>query len=158
MSTEEKTAFDEGLRLVDYWKTQLGEKDARRGARHVSPEQVWGVERERGSIRGGVDPELRYVTDEGREIRALRPNESIREAFSAELPDGIQPEELSLGRYIRAVILGDFSKARAEQRAMAGNSDSGTGRWTITTRSPLTLTLRPRGSTASRRSRSCFRT
>src|SRR5438132_5121133 len=97
LSTEEKTAFDEGLRLVDYWKTQLGEKDARRGARHVSPEQVWGVERERGSIRGGVDPELRYVTDEGREIRALRPNESIREAFSAELPDGIQPEELSLG-------------------------------------------------------------
>src|SRR6266571_1311108 len=126
MTADEKLAFDEGMRLVDYWKTALGEKEARRGGRHVSPEQVWGVESERGSIRG-VDPELRYVTDEGREIRALRPSESIREAFSADLPDGIQPGELSLGRYIRAAILGDFSKARAEQRAMAGNSDVGGG-------------------------------
>src|SRR5260370_11484899 len=82
LAAEEKLAFDEAMRLVDYWKTALGEKDARRSGRHVSPEQVWGVESERGSIRG-VDPEMRYVTEDGREVRALRPNESIREAFSA---------------------------------------------------------------------------
>jgi HK97 family phage major capsid protein len=68
---------------------------------------------------------MRFLTAEGREVRALRSDEPFASADLTRdtLPDGIQPEELSLGRWIKASITGDFRNARAEQRVMGAGSD-----------------------------------
>jgi len=61
LNADEILAFDEGMRLVDYWKSERST-----GGRQVPPEQAGGVEDERRSRRG-ADPEMRYVTEDGRE-------------------------------------------------------------------------------------------
>lgn len=128
ITADEKMAFDEGTRLVDFWKQQLGE-GRRESGRLVPPEPIFGAgnalkktDRSRGTAH-------RYLTDDGQEVRALRANESFASANVRhdELPDGMQPEELSIGRWIRACITGDFSQAQAEKRAMGGSSDVGGG-------------------------------
>lgn len=45
----------------------------------------------------------------------------------AELPDGIRPEEVSLGRMIRAAVTGRWADARAEQRLMMAGQDTSGG-------------------------------
>jgi len=56
------------------------------------------------------------TTPEGREVRAYAPTEKLSASVRA-LPDGIQPHELDLGRYVRALVSGDWRKAQAEYRA-----------------------------------------
>lgn len=65
------------------------------------------------------------------EVRIYRPGEEKRyiqdEQRRHTLPDGIKPEELSLGRALQAALSGDWSRAQAEQRVMATAPDSGGG-------------------------------
>jgi HK97 family phage major capsid protein len=100
---------------------ELGTREGRR----VPPEQLGGEAR----VIGGSA--MRFRTDNGEEVRALRSDESFASANiksdEAPLPDGIRPEELSLGRWIRAAITKDWSKAQAEKRAMGGAGDVGGG-------------------------------
>ncbi len=118
LTEDEKLAFDEGMRLVDFWKSE------RAIGRQVDPGQVYGTPEPRSS-----GPRTRYIADNGEEIRALRPEESFSSTNIRhdELPDGIQKEELSLGRWIRARITGDWSKAQAERRTMGEGGDAGGG-------------------------------
>jgi HK97 family phage major capsid protein len=118
-TADEKLGFDEGMRLVDYWG-----REPSIGGRLVPPEQIGGVE-ERDSRRG--DPPLRFVNDKGQEVRGLLLKDSMRSAATEELPDGIQPEELSFGRFLRAAASGDWRNAQAEKRALGGSADVGGG-------------------------------
>jgi HK97 family phage major capsid protein len=63
------------------------------------------------------------------EVRALGREERMADYLAgraAPLPDGIRADELSLGRAIRAMVLGDWRAAPAEARAM-GTGTSVTG-------------------------------
>lgn len=55
--------------------------------------------------------------------------ESVHERRSAagyQLPDGIRADELSIGKYVRSLVTGDWSRAQAEYRAMGtGGHTSG---------------------------------
>ncbi len=65
------------------------------------------------------------LTANNGEVRILRPNESFAAATRSELPDGIKPEELSLGRFLRGIVTGDWTGAEAEKRmAMAEGTSS----------------------------------
>lgn len=61
------------------------------------------------------------------EIRVLAPNQrladcpEVRSALS--LPDGIKPEELSLGRLVRGIVTGSWKGAEAEHRALSVAED-----------------------------------
>ncbi|MCU1242394.1 MAG: hypothetical protein JWO71_3120 [Candidatus Acidoferrum typicum] len=112
-------AGDRSKRLADHTKEL-----ETRGGRQVPPEQVIGSEA--AKARGS---ELRFTTSDGKEVRGLRPDQSIATYIEHEheLPDGIRKDELSIGRMIRAAVTGDWSKARAEQRSLGGSSDIGGG-------------------------------
>ncbi|MCH8082833.1 MAG: phage major capsid protein [Myxococcales bacterium] len=61
------------------------------------------------------------------EVRVLAPDQrlsdcpEIREAMR--LPDGIQPGEISFGRFLRGAVTGNWKGAEAEQRAMSVAED-----------------------------------
>ena len=77
-----------------------------------------------GQRRTAETPDALYVGDG---IRALRPKESLYEYRSQNggfgLPDGIRDDELSLGRWLRGAVTGDWSNAQAERRAMGIGND-----------------------------------
>jgi HK97 family phage major capsid protein len=111
---------DRGKRLSD------STADLRRSAgRQVDGGQAWGVEDERESTRS--NPPLRFIDDTGKEVRGLLLKDSIRSAVTEELPDGMQASDLSFGRWIRAAVTGDWSKAKAEKRALSGSNDPSGG-------------------------------
>lgn len=116
-SDDEKLAFDEGLRLVDYWKQNPSRS---LGGRQVPPEQIPGVPSE---ARDGREPAPRFMDQNGHEVRGLRIDESIKEVMPYELPDGIRADELSLGRLVKAKVTGNWRDAQAELRALGGSSD-----------------------------------
>lgn len=60
----------------------------------------------------------------GGELRALRPDERLSDVVSRDLPDGIRPEELSLGRMLRGLVTGDWKGAEAERRALGSTPDT----------------------------------
>jgi HK97 family phage major capsid protein len=65
-----------------------------------------------------------FEDSEGRQVRSYRYNEPMAGAFREALPDGIKAGDLSLGRYVRGLITGDWGNAQAEQRvAMTTLSD-----------------------------------
>lgn len=70
-----------------------------------------------------------FEDQQGRSVRSLQPHESFAAAVGDlyQLPDGIKPEELSLGRMVRAIGTGDWSRAQAEQRAMSIGTGSDGG-------------------------------
>jgi HK97 family phage major capsid protein len=111
---------DRGKRLDDATR-ELRTREGRR----VPGEQIAGCEETRESVRR--DPPMRFMDDTGKEVRGLLLNESIRSAEPEKLPDGIQASELSFGRFVRAVVTGNWSRAQAEKRALAGASDVGGG-------------------------------
>ena len=79
--------------------------------------------------RSQADPvdDRRGWTSERPELRAYTADESIAPAFRCEeLPDGIRPDELSFGRWLRGVATGEWRGAEAEHtvaRAMIESSD-----------------------------------
>jgi HK97 family phage major capsid protein len=91
--------------------------------RKVSAEQPWGTAEE--TTRR--DAPMRFVNSEGKEVRALLLGESIRSAVHEDLPDGIHPEELSFGRFLRGAATGNWKHAEAEKRALGNSSDVGGG-------------------------------
>ena len=98
--------------------SQADEDLQRRDGRKVPPDGT-------GDYSAPSD-RMRFLADDGQEIRALRSDEPFSSAANLRrdsLPDGIKPEELSLGRWIKASITGDFRNARAEQRVMGAGSD-----------------------------------
>lgn len=132
LTAAEKVDFESLLHQADELRSQIeGGKPRsqslaehqvdleRRDGRRVGPDPVYG----QASSHPGTA--MRFITDDGREIRALAPDEPFSSASFRQdaLPDGIQPEELSIGRWIRAQITGDWKNARAEQRAMGAFSD-----------------------------------
>jgi HK97 family phage major capsid protein len=52
------------------------------------------------------------------ELRLLAPSESLRDHLPAELPDGLRPGDLRIGRVVRAIAVGSWRGAEAEARAM----------------------------------------
>lgn len=60
------------------------------------------------------------------EVRVLAPSEKLADVASRSLPEGIRADELSLGRAIRAMVLNDWSQAKAE-RAVMVEGTSGLG-------------------------------
>lgn len=64
-----------------------------------------------------------YTPTEG-ELRMFRPDESLASFIPVDLPDGIQADELSIGRWFRGVVTGNWKGAEAERRAMATTDDT----------------------------------
>ncbi len=60
----------------------------------------------------------------GEAIRVYGPDDSWTRGREYDLPDGIQPEELDLGRWVRAIVRGDWKHAQAELRAMGEGTGS----------------------------------
>lgn len=54
--------------------------------------------------------------EQGRDVRAFAPNERLSDGLRFDLPDGIRRDELDLGRYVRALVSGDWARAQAEYR------------------------------------------
>jgi HK97 family phage major capsid protein len=74
--------------------------------------------KEMNAVTGGTGGTT-YSMPGGRELRAYGPGESIARGRPNTLPDGLQPEDLSIGRAIRAAVTGDWRHAEAEARVMA---------------------------------------
>lgn len=64
-------------------------------------------------------------TADGKKIRLFRSTEKWETAGA--LPDGIRADELSLGRFCRALYTGDWSQAQAEQRVMVSTTGADGG-------------------------------
>jgi HK97 family phage major capsid protein len=78
------------------------------------------AEAERAASRGRASEGPRFLDADGNEVRALLPTERLADVVRRELlPDGLRAEDLSVGRFVRAVITGDWRGAEAEKRAMA---------------------------------------
>ncbi|KAF5030391.1 Phage capsid family protein [anaerobic digester metagenome] len=60
------------------------------------------------------------------EVRILAPGDKLADTCRRDLPEGIRADELSLGRAIRAMVLNDWSDAKAE-RAVMVEATSGLG-------------------------------
>jgi HK97 family phage major capsid protein len=127
LTEEETVAFDEGMRLVEFWKHEIDRLDARgetvmRGGPLVgNTSRIDGKDnhdRPRRDVR-----RITFTDSKGNEVRSLSRDESIATGVTVNLPDGIRAEELSIGRLVRAAATGDWSKAQAEKRAMGGSSD-----------------------------------
>ena len=59
------------------------------------------------------------------EIRALAPEDRLADVAPGDpLPDGVQPEDLSLGRFVRGLVTGNWTNAEAEHRVMATTRDT----------------------------------
>jgi HK97 family phage major capsid protein len=61
------------------------------------------------------------------EIRLLTPKERVQDHVQHDLPDGIQPGELSLGRMLKGCVLGDWSGCEVEKRATLSEGTAGVG-------------------------------
>lgn len=67
-----------------------------------------------------------YRTEEGHEVRSLTRGERLADRLPAEF-NGVPAGEIDGGRWLRAVILGDWSGAEAEKRALGGTTGAGGG-------------------------------
>lgn len=116
-SETEADAFDEGLRLVDFWAKEISKLEqsgqtVRRGGPAV------GGRRSSDTATPKKPGELVFTNSKGEEVRALRRDESIASAAHKEQGS----EELSIGRLVRAVVTNNWRGAEAEQRAMGGST------------------------------------
>ena len=76
-----------------------------------------------GGGQGGSGTGPIFEDKHGNEVRSLRAQDSIALRSYPDLPEGIQAEELSMGRFFRGIVTGDWTGAEAERRTMGGNSD-----------------------------------
>ena len=95
----------------------------------------------------------RKTADSASGVVSAKNNSASSEGFSSRclVPSDCQSSSTSTSAW-RADTFSEIWRARA------GNSPSVDGPCTMTTRSPCTVKLRPRGSITRRRSRSCFLT
>jgi len=77
-------------------------------------------------VPGPASPASAVPTRDG-EVRILAPGDKLADITSRALPDGIKPEELSLGRVLRGLVTGDWSGAEAEKRAVMAEGTSSLG-------------------------------
>lgn len=89
------------------------------------PEGPWAAQ----GRRAGVS--VVGTTPDGREIRALSHGARLVDELhgSFRLPQGVEPKDLSAGRYLRGCMTGIWEGAEAERelRALSGSSDPGGG-------------------------------
>ncbi|MGD2159184.1 MAG: phage major capsid protein [Anaerolineales bacterium] len=71
------------------------------------------------------DPSGIYFETKEGEIRGYMPGETMVRAWGDyNLPDRIQPEELSTGRWFKGIVTGDWRGAEAEKRVMSSFDDT----------------------------------
>src|SRR5260370_27594456 len=122
MRDDEQIVFDYALSLAD-WQKEMADSGGV-GARVGNISRIDGdANQDRARRSNSRRPALTFIDSHGHEVRALAKDESIASAIKYDLPDGIRPEELSIGRLVRAYVTGDWSKAQAEKRAMGGSSN-----------------------------------
>lgn len=98
--------------------------DWRSGAHRPEPDGDYGS-------RAGAGVSVIGRTPEGQEIRALSHGaslvEELRDRFH--LPAGIEPRELSVGRYLKGCLVGDWRGAEPERelRSVSGSYDPAAG-------------------------------
>ncbi|NLG85329.1 MAG: phage major capsid protein [Firmicutes bacterium] len=113
LTAEERERFDGLQATIDQLNAEIQKLEA---------------EEERAKKLAAKEAGLAIDPPVGDAVRALRPNERMTDYLLRErrdlLPDGIRPEELSLGRLIRGLVVGDWKGAEAEKRAMATTPDS----------------------------------
>ncbi len=107
--------------------TDAAEVEAYRAEALANPSGEWasGDGQHRGSYgpgnRNGQSP-LIFRTKDGREVRAVRSNESFAAAVRSGTPGG-PGSDISVGQFIRSMITG--ARSPAEQRALAETTQSG---------------------------------
>lgn len=120
LTEREKREYSQKDREID----ELGETIKKEEAR-IHEERRQGEMENEGTISNG------WTTGDGSQLRVYAPGEEMRFVRDTlqrhPLPGGIRPEELSLGRAVRSMITGDWSRAQAEQRAMATTPDASGG-------------------------------
>ncbi|HOI95031.1 MAG TPA: phage major capsid protein [Syntrophobacter fumaroxidans] len=119
--TKRESLTDDDLKIADELKTEIAGYERRLSLLDEVEKHQGGQKRNLPSISGGRDDPRRG------EIRLLKREESIAEHVRAELPDGIKPEELSLGRMVRGFVTGDWNQAEAERRSVMEIGDSTLG-------------------------------
>jgi len=61
------------------------------------------------------------------EVRVLAPGDKLSDVCRRDLVDGINPQDLSLGRVLRGLVTGEWSGAEAEKRAVMAEGTSSLG-------------------------------
>ena len=120
--TQKENVTDEDLTIAEELKAEITGYERRLSILDEAERHQGGQSRNVPSIQvsGGDDPH------QG-EVRLLRNNETMADYVGAELPDGIKPEELSLGRMVRGFVTGDWSRAEAERRSVMEIGDTTLG-------------------------------
>jgi HK97 family phage major capsid protein len=130
LSEDEARLIDERSSEVDRIDGQLrvlGRVDAqapRRAGlgRRTTPEGPNGRSGSGGQAGIGV---VIGTARDGQEIRALRPHEKLCDQWRGELPGGVRPHDLSLGRWVQGMVTHRWDHAPAEEAAQIRAAQSG---------------------------------
>ncbi|NPV52644.1 MAG: phage major capsid protein [Firmicutes bacterium] len=123
LNAAEEQRFKEILGAIDWMARQIGGLST---SDQTSFDEIEAeLSKSQGTIVGGKEPieGQRWYENPG-EIRVLRREQKIAENRSYNLPDGIRPDELSLGRLLRGVVSGNWHGAEAERRALSEGTDT----------------------------------
>jgi len=125
-NAEEKKCVEELQAGVTAYDQQIHDaediRNQRAGIPRDQPPVTMAIgDPEPGTMRGEPESKrIRFIdVKSGREVRTFLPGEDWTRGRNYSLPDGIRPEELSIGRMVRGLISGDWTGAQAEQRTMA---------------------------------------
>ncbi|MEN6486355.1 MAG: phage major capsid protein [Syntrophobacteraceae bacterium] len=120
-----ETMTDEDLAIAEDLKAEIAGYERRLAILDEVDRHQGGQNRKVPSISGGGGDPHRG------EIRLLKREDSIADHVREELPDGIKPEELSLGRMIRGFVTGEWHGAEAERRSVMEIGDSTLGGYLV---------------------------
>jgi len=149
VEVEIQALLNEREQLVD--KAKALDKAAVNGKRHFTAAEDWEwekVTRRTGEIEREIDAKRHeawggtpqsVALDVGGspsravsklrpgEVRTLAKNERFADVVDHNLPDGIQPHELNIGRFVSGLVTGNWRGREAEQRALSVGSDTAGG-------------------------------
>lgn len=117
LTAEEEADHDAVMTRVRVLGAEL-ESRKENGGKHISGREL---------ALSGLPVSHSFLEASPDAVRALRPEQRLADYLAHErqdLPDGIRAEDLSLGRMLRGVMLGDWRGAEAEKRALSIGTDS----------------------------------
>jgi HK97 family phage major capsid protein len=68
--------------------------------------------------------DVRQLRNDDSGIRVVKSTEKLSDYVQHNLPDGIRPEELNFGRWLKGIVTGNWNGAEAERKSMAVGGDA----------------------------------
>lgn len=108
--------------MEDQVRSLDGQIKREEGLRGLEADLNEPLEPRRTHVPGTVGEPSGFVDAEGREIRALKPEERMSDYLRRNRGDDFS-EPLSMGRFIRGIVTGDWKGAEAERRSLFAGDD-----------------------------------